>query len=242
MQAAKFETVTGRRLDDLRRAEPRYFDAALVLLVCALLTALALVVDDRKFDGVPVWLKPLKFQLGLAIYAVSLAFYARYHTLAFRETRIYRTFTWLVIACIVAETVWITASAGLGKASHYDVSSPAMQILYGLMGVGAAILTSAAAQQAWGIHRNPATGLPPLVKAGIVWGLGLTLPLTLVTAFMLALGEGHHIVEPLESGVRASDAGGLFLFGWSRVHGDLRAAHFFATHAMQCIPLTVLLV
>ena len=37
-----------------------------------------------------------------------------------------------------------------------------------------------------------------------------------------------------------SDAGGLILFGWSRDGGDLRAAQFFATHAMHAIPLAAL--
>ena len=157
MLAALAQRATPRWLDGLHRAEPRYATTALVLLACALPTALALALDARTFDGVAVWLKPLKFQIALAIYAASLAFFARYLTPAFRSTKAYRVFTWLVVACILAETVWITVSAGLAKASHYDISSPAMQALYGVMGVGAAVLTSAAAQQAWGIHRNPAT-------------------------------------------------------------------------------------
>jgi hypothetical protein len=36
------------------------------------------------------------------------------------------------------------------------------------------------------------------------------------------------------------DAAGLWLLGWSRDGGDLRAAHFFATHAMHALPLAAL--
>jgi hypothetical protein len=42
-------------------------------------------------------------------------------------------------------------------------------------------------------------------------------------------------------GGTASDAGGLWLMGWSRDGGDLRVAHFFATHAMHVVPLCALI-
>ncbi len=93
------------------------------------------------------------------------------------------------------------------------------------------------AQQAWGLARNFEIGLHPPAKAGLVWGLGLTLPLTLVPAFTLSSGLGHHIVEPFARGVRGSDAEGLLLFGWSREAGDPRAAHVLATHTMHAVPL-----
>jgi hypothetical protein len=96
------------------------------------------------------------------------------------------------------------------------------------------LLTSASATLAWAIHRHPAGDLSAALRTGLVWGLGLTLPLTLVTAQTLADMGSHWI------GGTPSDAGGLFLFGWSRDGGDLRAAHFFATHAMHAIPLAAL--
>ncbi len=61
--------------------------------------------------------------------------------------------------------------------------------------------------------------------------VGLTLPLTLITAGTLSSMNGHWI------GGTPSDAAGLPLMGWSRDGGDLRVAHFFATHALDFIPL-----
>jgi hypothetical protein len=102
------------------------------------------------------------------------------------------------------------------------------------MGVAAVVLTSACATLAWALHRHPAGNVSPAVRTGLVWGLGLTLALTLVTAQTLS-GMGSHWI-----GGTASDAGGLFPFGWSRDGGDLRAAHFLATHAMHAVPLAAL--
>jgi hypothetical protein len=45
-------------------------------------------------------------------------------------------------------------------------------------------------------------------------------------------GTGSHFV-----GGAHSDAGGLAPMGWARDGGDLRVAHFFATHAMHFIPV-----
>jgi hypothetical protein len=96
------------------------------------------------------------------------------------------------------------------------------------------LLTSASATLAWAIHRHPAGDLSAAVRTGLVWGLGLTLLLTLVTAQTLSGMDSHWA-----SGTQ-NDAAGLWLLGWSRDGGDLRAAHFFATHAMHAVPLAAL--
>jgi hypothetical protein len=99
------------------------------------------------------------------------------------------------------------------------------------MGVLATLLTSASAVYAFQIARNGETGLSPAVQSGIVWGLALTLPLTLVTAGTMSAFEGHWV-----GGMR-SDSAGLAIFGWARDGGDLRVAHFFSTHAMHFLPV-----
>ena len=51
---------------------------------------------------------------------------------------------------------------------------------------------------------------------------------------LLAIGLGVVLL------LRGGSAGGLWLMGWSRDGGDLRVAHFFATHAMHVVPLLAL--
>ena len=63
----------------------------------------------------------------------------------------------------------------------------------------------------------------------------LTFALTIVTAGTLGSSPGHFVGTPVTGAA-------VPIFRWSREVGDLRAAHFFATHAMHALPLFGLLV
>jgi|688.fasta_scaffold105350_3 hypothetical protein len=213
---------------------PRYTPLA-VLIALAMLPLLgAWALDERLFQGINIWIKPLKFHAALAIYLLTLAAFSRFASPEVRARPWWRWHERAVVVAVVLELAWIGGAAALGTGSHFNQSTPLATALYSLMGAAALLLTSASATLAWAIHRHPAGDLSAALRTGLVWGLGLTLPLTLVTAQTLADMGSHWI------GGTPSDAGGLFLFGWSRDGGDLRAAHFFATHAMHAIPLAAL--
>ena len=61
-------------------------------------------------------------------------------------------------------------------------------------------------------------------------GLILTFVLTLIAAGTMSSMPGHLVGTPV-TGAR------LPIVGWSREVGDLRPAHFFATHALHVVPL-----
>ncbi len=209
---------------------PLFARLGMFMLLLMVPTGFAALIDDRLLYGVNVWVKPLKFELALAVYLLTLAFFARYAPALPRRKLSYRVFEHVVATAIVAEMIWIGGAAAFGIASHFNTSEPFMAAIYGLMGMAAVILTSASMVQAWHIHGNAATGLSPAVKSGIVAGLALTLPLTLVTAGYMSSAGGHGV------GGTGVDAGGLPLMGWLRDGGDLRVAHFFATHSLHVIP------
>jgi hypothetical protein len=211
------------------RHEPVFYGLALLLLAAMLPTGFAAAIDQREFLGVGVWEKPLKFEFALLVYLLTLVFFARFLPAGTQEKRWYRLYSAAVAAAIVAEMIWIGGAAALGTASHFN-DTPAGSVLYGLMGVAAVLLTSASTVFAVLIARNPATGLSPALKESIVLGLALVLPLTLITAGTMSSMDGHWI------GGQQSDAGGLPLMGWARDGGDLRVAHFFATHSLHFIP------
>ncbi len=218
----------------LRRLEqdsPRYMALALFLVVVAIPMLGAWALDDRLFQGIAVWIKPLKFSWALILYLLTLAWFARYAPPAWREHSRWVWHEQIVVGAVIAEMLWIVGAAALGVGSHFNQSTPLMGALYGFMGLAAIVLTSATTSLALAIHRNPQTALSPPVKAGLVWGLGLTLPLTLITAGTMSAMGGHWV------GGVPTDAGGVPVMGWARDGGDLRVAHFFATHAMHVIPL-----
>lgn len=191
-------------------------------------TGFAALMDERVFGGVDIWVKPLKFQASIAVYALTLAFFARYLPERFLSGWRYRVYAASLAAAAFIEIAWVMGAALLGTASHFN-PSPFGMAIYPIMGVLAVLLTTGSTVYAWQIFRNPAPGLAPAVREAVVLGLALVLPLTLLTAGTMAEMGSHHV------GGEGTEAG-LAVFGWAREAGDLRVAHFLATHAMHFIP------
>jgi hypothetical protein len=217
-------------LRQLHQHSPRYTALAVWLAIAVLPVSIALALDTRLYQGIPVWIKPLKFLLSFVLYLLTLAWATRHASAAVTSRPWWRWHERAVVVAVLAEVVWIGGAAALGTGSHFNVTSLPTGVLYGVMGFGAVLLTSATATLAFAIARDRTPALSPALRAGWVWGLGLTLPLTLLTAGTLSAQPNHWV------GGTLSDAAGLWLMGWSRDGGDLRVPHFFATHAMQCVP------
>lgn len=229
-EEARFVTIDRRRpLDALVRHEPVFGALGLLMMAAMAPTLFAYAIDGRTFNSVNIWLKPLKFEFSLTLYFLTLAFFGRWLPAGIRARRWYRWFAGAVVVASVAEIVWIGAAAAMGTASHFN-TTPIGAAIYPAMGVAATLITSASAVFAWQIWRNGALRMPPAFRESVVLGLALVLPLTLITAGTMSGLGGHGI------GGQAGDTGGLMLMGWARDGGDLRVAHFFATHAMHFIP------
>lgn len=78
--------------------------------------------------------------------------------------------------------------------------------------------------------RDRRPGLAEPVRLGLALGLILTFVLTVAVAGTLAQVPGPLIGTPVHGH-------GLPVLGWSREVGDLRVAHFLATHALHAVPL-----
>jgi len=217
----------------LWRGEPQLAAAGLLMLLLMLPTGLAALLDARTLEGIGLWVKPLKFQLSLGVYLLTLSAFSAWLPQGFVEGRGYRLYRASVIGAVLLEMVWLMGAAVLGVASHFN-GTEIGALIYRTMGGLAIWLTSISLVYAMAIwRRGPDFGAPAL-KLGVALGLGLTLPLTLVTAgFMGALGS-H------QPGVGA-ETSGLWPLGWSRDGGDLRVAHFFGTHALHFVPALALL-
>jgi hypothetical protein len=195
--------------------------AFLTLATAPLLAAMAL--DDRLFQGESVWIKPLKFHVALAIYLITLAFFARFMP---PTGRLWRGFVAAVCVAVLGEILWIGGAASAQTASHFNIASPLMNGLYALMGVFAVLLTSASLVMGVAIHRNSA--LAPTLRLSLSLGLIATFVLTVIVAGTMSSNLSHFVGTSTRT---------LPIMGWSRDAGDLRVAHFFATHALHAVPL-----
>lgn len=218
------------RLRGLFDAEPLFAATGLLIGLSLAPTLMAMAMDPRDFLGENVWLKPVKFQIALTLYLLTLAVFARWLPAGMTARRSYRVYAGMVVFAVIAELVWIGGAAMYGTASHFNVSNPFMQSIYGLMGMFAVLLTSATLVYGVAIWRNPRTGLTSPLHLSIALGLVLTFVLTLVVAGTLASQSGHLVGTPVSGST-------VPVLGWSREVGDLRVPHFFATHALHGLPV-----
>ncbi len=212
------------------RREPRYAGASVLFLALALPTFVAMQLDDRTYQDINVWIKPMKFTLSVAVYLGTLAWFAGWMKWETRSSRWYPWFSRIIVTAGLAEIVWIYGAAANGIGSHYNTASPLMAALYSAAGVVVLILMLATPVTAWAISKNQRLSLDPAFRLSVILSLYLTFMLTVALAGYLASQPSHFV------GGNLSDAEGGALFGWAKDGGDLRAAHFFALHAMHFIP------
>jgi len=200
-------------------------------LAIAMVSLVLMTVDERLLQGVSVWTKPFKFQLSLGIYFLTLAWFACLLPVDYFRSWRGRLMTWIPIFWAAAEVGYITIQGALGEPSHFNRATPFHAIAFSLMGIGAVILVSICLWMALEI----VLGTRGQRRSPYVWAVvsGLALTFALGGGFGGYLGNqsGHWVDAP------ATDAGGLWLLGWTREGGDLRIAHFFGMHAMQVLPL-----
>jgi hypothetical protein len=205
-----------------RRGHRGLFAFAVAMAVLTPVLAVLAVVDDRVLLGAPLWFKPLKFAISLALYAATLAWMLG----QLRERTMQRT-AWIVTAAAAIEMAVIVGQAAVGNRSHYNMDTPLSAALWSVMGVTIVVLWLATLAVALRFLREP--GRDRVATTAIRLGLVVAL-IGLAEGFLMATAATHTVGAP--------DGGpGLPLLGWSTVGGDLRIAHFIGMHALQGLPL-----
>jgi hypothetical protein len=197
-------------------------------LVLAGVSLAGMVFDARELLGVSVWLKPLKFELSIFVYLLTLGWMIRFYPSGFRPAeRVAR----IAAVAMAVEIFFIVMQASRGVTSHFNESTGFDLLVFNVMGLFILLNSYAGARLAWMYWRSPPPSPPaPGLLAGIRWGLVLLLAGSLEAAAMLA--RSAHTVGAADGGA------GLPLVNWSLAHGDLRAAHAMGLHGMQALPLT----
>jgi hypothetical protein len=213
-------------LADARRGHAGLYWTAVAMTVLAVITAGLAMIDQRMLVGAPLWFKPLKFSISIALYSLALAW-----MLGQLKERAMRRTAWVIVAGLVLEMVIIVGQAARGQMSHFNDDGGVGTVLFAIMGATITVVWFATLAIALRFLREP--GRDRAMALAIRLGLVVSL-VGMAVGFVLSANGGHSVGVP--------DGGpGLFFVGWSTTGGDLRIAHFVGLHALQVLPLVAAL-
>lgn len=205
--------------------------------------ALALV-DQSVVNGQLAWIKPAKFALSGAVYTLTLAWAMGYIE---GHRRALRVVSWANGVGLALEVALVALQAGRGVVSHFNISTPLDQVIFGVMGGVVLViwLTGLTVPVLLVRQRFQDPALASALRTGVIVSMLGAAMGGLMTgpnkAQGEALGRGERVERVGAHAVGVPDGGaGLPVLGWSTEGGDLRIAHFVGLHALQVIPLVAL--
>ena len=214
---------------------------AIALCLLAVPAALILLAIDRRvLDDELIWLKPFKFHLSLLVHAVTVLFAVRLLPEAWQAHILTKAGLMLFGAVVIYEAVFLSIQAGRGVRSHFNDTTAFDAIGGTIMAAGAGVLVIvplliglALAIAIWRggwseVSENP-------LRLAVAFGFFLTGWLAAQTGSAIGANAGPFV------GVDPVSARFMPLTGWALEGGDYRISHFLGVHAMQAVPLVVLI-
>jgi hypothetical protein len=212
---------------------------SLAMALFGLITAAGILLDPRVVTGAPVWVKPTKFALSLAIYGATFVWLFSFLK---GPARLLRWVGNAVAATALVEMVIIAGQAIRGKESHFNVGTSLDAALFAVMGMTIVMLLIATLTLAVLLLRQK------LPDRAFAWSLRLGVLVT-----VLGMSTGFFMTQPRAAQIQAMQEGrggrvgghtfgaedggpGLPLLGWSTEAGDMRPAHFIGLHGLQILP------
>jgi hypothetical protein len=195
-------------------------------IALAAIALIGLFTDHRSILGLNPWIKPLKFDLSVILFLLTIA--AFLSALGTRFPQQSTLIAWGVSIALIFENSVISLQSFRGVRSHMNFTTPLDATLFSLMGIFIAINTLFVV---WLLVLFCVT--PTTWPTAAAWGarLGLLALLAGSIEGVLMVSHGSHTVGAPDG------LPGLTFVNWSTTHGDLRVAHFFALHALQLLPL-----
>lgn len=220
------------RLSDLNRSGRATVVGVLAMLV---ITGFAGLLDDRTLNGVSVWAKPIKFNVSFALHVATLMVFVSLLRADLQKSATVRWTMTVTCTAVVLELLYVSFQAARGRASHFNLETQWEEAAYYAMGGGVAVIMVGTLVMGVAVWRGARHDIGPGLRTGAALGAIAGTLATLLTAgamsSMQVTPTGHWVGGDL------TDASGLPVFGWSTTGGDLRVAHFFATHLVQVLPL-----
>jgi hypothetical protein len=204
-----------------RHLNPPLFWTSIVFIGLAIIFAISSLIDERTVLGIPLWYKPLKFAISIAVYTITLAWLVPYAS----SNRVKNAVVYGTILSMVIEIILIAMQAARGTLSHFNYEDVFGFVVYAVMGV---FIVMAALLLIWlGVHlsRNRPQSWTPSFALAVSLAILLSTVGSVVGGYM-STQTGHTVGAP--------DGGpGLPLLSWSTLYGDWRVAHFIGLHALQ---------
>ena len=219
------------QLSRLKHTKP-LFGLAVVSVAAALVLVPFWIFDPRDLGGASIWEKPLKFFLSAAIFGITYSWLSSFIHKSSRRVGLAGS---VIAVSLAIELILITAVAGFGETSHFNVSSPLAITIWSLMATFISMVLIATVILSVLIIRDKSQVFAVRLGLGLgslntAIGMGLAFLMTSPTANQLANFQG---IAGAHS-VGTNDGGpGLPFLGWSTVAGDLRVGHFFGLHSIQ---------
>jgi len=201
------------------------------LFLCAIAIVLipGYYFDDRVLNNYPIWSKPIKFSIALAMHFLTLTILAQQLKPNQRTGVLLTFFVYMSVISMIFEQGYITIQAARGHHSHFNLDTPFEALMFNFMGIGAVnliLVSFVLGILIWKYGKKDSTGL----RLGSILGLTLGSLLTLIYAMTMGNSPSHLVGEAINNSK-------VPILGWSREVGDLRIPHFIATHMMQVLPL-----
>jgi hypothetical protein len=213
----------------IKNLSPAFYYCGLGHFILYVLLLIISLFDHRQLMGINLWIKPMKFALSIAIYSLTWPLLLQY--LPFEKVK--KRFTNFSVFAVTFEMIAIASQAARGQLSHYNVNGAYNALVFSLMGVVIVSQTLFAIYMGYLFFKVKAEQ----ITAGLLWAIRLGI----IMASIFAL-EGGLMASRLSHTVGAADGGaGLPFFNWSTIAGDLRIAHFLGLHALQILPLFVVI-
>jgi hypothetical protein len=211
-------------LHKLYDRQPLLAKVAIAHLMLVPFVIAALLIDTRLVSGESPWLKPLKFDLSIAIYTATMAWVLGPLPQALKTALARR-----IAVAMAVETFFIALQAARGVRSHFNLATPFDRLAFLLMGLAIAYNT-------WQIIRVLRCYLLPQTShVAALQRLATRLGLI---SLLLGSIVGGYMAGHMAHAVGVADGGaGLPLLHWSTRGGDLRIAHFLGLHGLQLLLL-----
>jgi hypothetical protein len=217
---------------------------AALMAATLVLSVGGLLFDDRILRGEPIWLKPFKFSVSIAVYGLTLAWLI---SLLHKGKKVAWWMGTVTAVMMVLEMVGLVMQVIRGQASHFNNATDFDALVFTLMGNAIVVMWVSNLVVAVIVMRQRFVDTPMLwaIRFGLVLALiGMAVAFLMPPPTPEQLELLRNDIEPGMIGghsVGVVDGGpGMPITHWSTTGGDLRIPHFVGIHAMQALPLFAL--